>query len=247
MPACTIPTTRAVARASAAVLLGLGLATALVGPAEALGLPDPATPLVAVTTPVTDTVDQLTRPLTGNPAPAPAPAPAPGPSAQGNAAPAPSGGQGKGQSSPSARGTVGGDDLVAVDAKVDGLLGLCVRVPADGSKPRADVEVLDRDLIRELSAQGVPLREIVEPCPAGLGAPGTSSPGRATSGSPASQAASAVPAADGAPSADPRLAFTGAEVVPTAVLAVGLLWLGIVLTLASRRLVPVSSPARQGA
>lgn len=238
MSASTTRVSRAVARASAVVLIASGLAVALVGPADALDLPDPASSLVGVTTPVSDTLDELTRPVTG--APAPAPAPAPALPATGSPATAPSDTQADEGSSPSARGRAGGDDLVAVDAEVDGLLGLCIRVPGDGGKPRADVLVLDQDLIEQLTAQGVPLREIAEPCPAGQGA--SAAPAVVTPAGSSPQVESAVPAGGGTRVAAAGLAFTGAEVVQTAVLAVGLLWLGVLLTLASRRL----TPARQG-
>ena len=230
-------TARVAPRVAAVVLIAIGVAAAAVTPSEALGLPNPTpTPTVAEPlTPVTRVVDQLTRPLTGAPAPAPAlPAPpsgrSPGSPSPGGSpertAPAPSGGQ----STPSARARAGGDDLVAVDAEVEGLLGLCVRIPSDASHPRADVVVLDRDVLAVLAMAGVPVRDVITPCPAGVGA------------TPAATGAAATAQAASAGGGDPttgRLAFTGAEVVPNALLAAGLLWLGVVFTLTSRRLVVV--------
>jgi hypothetical protein len=245
----THATARVAARAAAVVLIGMGVVVAAGAQSDALGLPDPGTPLVSVTTPVTDTLDEVTRPLTGSPAPTTAPArssSARGKTAPAPSGPAPSGGQAADQSQPSARASAGGDNLVAADADVDGLLGLCVRVPSDGTHPKADLVVLDRDVLAALAMAGVPVREAIEPCPAGMGSPHGAAPG-ATGASSSTQ-----PARAAGPAGDPftgRLAFTGAEVVPTAVLAVGLLWLGVLMTLASRRLasVAVPVPVRQGA
>jgi hypothetical protein len=234
----THATARVAARAAAVVLIGIGVVVAAGAQSDALGLPDPGTPLVGVTTPVTDTLDEVTRPLTGSPAPAPAPAPSS--SARGNTAPAPSGpapSGGRASDQPSARASVGGDNVVAADADVDGLLGLCVRVPSDGTRPKADVVVLDRDVLTALAMAGVPVRDAIEPCPAGLGSASGSNPGSTGGSSTTQPASAAAPNAD--PGADPsngRLAFTGAEVVQTSVLAAGLLWLGAVLILTSRRL-----------
>ena len=244
----THPTARVAARAAAVILIGMGVVVAAGAQSDALGLPDPGTPLVGVTTPVTDTLDAVTRPLTGSPAPAPAPVPAPAPaqapnaSSRGNAAPArsgpaPTGSPAAEQPSPSARASAGGDDLVAADADIDGLLGLCVRLPSDGTRPKADLVVLDRDVLAALAMAGVPVREAIEPCPAGLGAPSGTSPGATGASSTTQAARAAAPNADpGADTFNGRLAFTGAEVVQTSVLAAGLLWLGGVLMLTSRRL-----------
>lgn len=240
----TCATARVAARVAAVVLIGIGVAAAAVTPSEALGLPDPTTSSAGPLTPVGDLADQLTRPLTGAAAPAPAlPAPLPAGDSpassgtggsSGTTAPGPSSGQParSAQSSPSGRARVGGEDAVAVDAEVEGLLGLCVRVPGDGSNPRADVVVLDRDLLAVLSMAGVPVRDAIAPCPVGVAAPTGTTPG-ATGGSSTTQAASAP---GGAGPTDRRLAFTGADVVPTTLVASGLLWLGVVLTLTARRL-----------
>lgn len=248
---CTTRTTaRVAARLTAVVLIGIGVAAATVATAEASALTEPTAALAEPLTPVSEVSDQLLEPLTsasalgsvlpsstasdGSPA-----LPSPG-SAPGSTAAAMPGGQAEEPSSPSGRASAGGEDLVAVDADVEGLLGLCVRIPSGGANPRADLSVLDRDLIAELSTAGVPLRELVEPCPPGVAAPTGATP--TTGASSTVQAASAMAAI---PMPDPttsRLAFTGAEVVPTMLLAVGLLWLGGVLTLASRRLATV----RQG-
>ena len=123
-----------------------------------------------------------------------------------------------------------GDHVISVDAAIKGLLGACVRVTRQVVPVQTTLVVLDRDLIKELASAGVPLQQLVVPCPKGAGsAPsvdGTSSPspsGHGTSGRPS--AASALPTG---------LAFTGSDSVPLAVLGAGLLWLGVLLTRGAR-------------
>ena len=212
-------------------LLWLGSA----GSAGAATLPDPlAGPLTSVTDPTTATVTQL---LGGNAAPAPS-APAvpalPSPPAP-PALPAlpglPGGGSGDGSGEGAQDGSgvsaqadaPAGDDLAAVDAAVAEFLGVCARVPQGVVPVRADIVVLDRNVIAELVDAGVPLQPLVVPCPR-------------TAEAPATPPRSAVPSAtDANPQgpADPRsglptsLAFTGIEIAPTLLLAGGLIALGI--------------------
>lgn len=120
------------------------------------------------------------------------------------------------------------DTVAAVDAAVQGLLGACVRVTRQVAPLQTTLVVLDHDLVRELTAAGLPLHQLVVPCPAGAGSSGSGG----TSGS-----ASAVPAAGhsgsgggGAASALPaRLAFTGTNPGPVLFLAVALLCGGALL------------------
>jgi len=119
-----------------------------------------------------------------------------------------------------------GDTVAAVDATVNGLLGACVRITRQVAPLQTTLVVLDHDLIRELTAAGVPLDQLVAPCPTGAATapdegssatPGASSPSAASSGA---GAASALPA---------RLAFTGAESGPVLFAAVALLCAGALL------------------
>jgi hypothetical protein len=124
-----------------------------------------------------------------------------------------------------------GDHLAAVDAAVQGLLGACVRVTRQVVPLQTTLVVLDHDVLRELSSAGVPLERLVVPCPGSRNAPApgsTSDP--ATHGtSPADRpgAASALPG---------RLAFTGGDVIPMALVGAGLLWLGVLMTRRARAL-----------
>ena len=127
-----------------------------------------------------------------------------------------------------------GDHVAAVDATVNGLLGACVRVTRQVVPVQTTLVVLDHDVIRELTAAGLPLQQLVVPCPAGAAshAPGAHSGG--------SHGSSSLTQADqvSALSALGRLAFTGSDVLPTLATGLGLLVLGALLVRASR-LVPV--------
>lgn len=127
-----------------------------------------------------------------------------------------------------------GDHVAAVDATVNGLLGACVRVTRQVVPVQTTLVVLDHDVIRELTAAGLPLQQLVVPCPAGAA---SHAPGAHTGGSHGS---SSLTQADqvSALSALGRLAFTGSDVLPTLATGLGLLVLGALLVRASR-LVPV--------
>lgn len=227
-------TTRSGTRlAGVLAVAGIGwLATA--GAAGATPLPDP---LGSLSVPATSTVGQL---LGGSTSPAPsAPSlsvpPAPSVQPAPSALPAPpalpplpgagSGAEPRDGSGASARADApAGDDVAAVDAAVAEFLGVCARVPKSVVPVRADVIVLDRNVIAELVDAGVPLRPLVVPCPA------------AAAVSPGTPPRSAVPSAPGASPQDPgdprsglptSLAFTGIEIAPTLLLAGGLIALGI--------------------
>ncbi|KQZ88123.1 hypothetical protein ASD62_01095 [Phycicoccus sp. Root563] len=123
-----------------------------------------------------------------------------------------------------------GDHVLSIDATVKGLLGACVRVTRQVVPVQTTLVVLDRDLIKELTAAGVPLQRLVVPCPRGAGAPPAGhTPSSGTPGHPAAGrtpgAASALPAG---------LAFTGTDPVPMALVGAGLLWLGVLLTRRAR-------------
>jgi hypothetical protein len=133
---------------------------------------------------------------------------------------------------PCPKGAVPADDLAGVDIDVQGLVGACVRVTREVAPLQTTLVVLDQDVIKALTDAGLPLQQLVVPCPAGTTVPSTSthsSPGADANGADR-PAASAVPGLPG------RLAFTGADTVPLASLALGLLGLGAVLTRQARRL-----------
>lgn len=115
------------------------------------------------------------------------------------------------------------DTVVGADVTVRGLLGACVRLTRAGVPARATVVVLDRNLLDELRAVGLPVERLLVPCPAG--AVGTS---RGSSGGTTSAAATtADPTGAAGVGAPGLLAFTGAELAPTLLLAGGLIALGI--------------------
>jgi hypothetical protein len=118
-----------------------------------------------------------------------------------------------------------GDNLAAVDAAVATYLGVCARVPQGVAPLQADIVVLDRNLITELVDAGVPLQQLVVPCPRAAMSPppagsAAAAPGRAVTGARPSATpapASAVPTS---------LAFTGIDVAPTLLSGLGLVALG---------------------
>ena len=125
-----------------------------------------------------------------------------------------------------------GDHVAAVDAAVQGLLGACVRVTRQVVPVQTTLVVLDHDVIRELTAAGLPLQQLVVPCPAGSASHAAGVHTGGTHGSSLSQADQVS-----ALSALGRLAFTGSDVLPTLVTGLGLLTLGALFVRASR-LVP---------
>jgi hypothetical protein len=125
-----------------------------------------------------------------------------------------------------------GDHIAAADAAVQGLLGACVRVTRQVVPVQTTLVVLDHDVIRELTAAGLPLQQLVVPCPAGAT---SHAPGAHTSGTHGSSLSQADQVS--ALSALGRLAFTGSDVLPTLATGLGLLVLGA-LSLRASRLVP---------
>ena len=136
----------------------------------------------------------------------------------------------------------GEETVVAVDAVLDALVGACVRVTRSVAPLQTTLVVLDHNLIVELTNAGLPLEQLVVPCPGPeveettTPAPAPSAgatPARASSedGAPeTSQAASAAPAVTS------RLAFTGANPGPLLALGSGLLAVGAVLSRRARAL-----------
>ncbi len=125
--------------------------------------------------------------------------------------------------------------VVGADVDVEGLLGACVRVTREVAPLQTTLVVLDHDVIAALSEAGLPLEQLVVPCPAGASGAGTPTVPAPSGNAPSDRPASAVPSLPG------RLAFTGADPVPLASLAVALLSLGAVLTRQARRLRPCAT------
>ncbi|HEV7195874.1 MAG TPA: hypothetical protein VGN19_08035 [Pedococcus sp.] len=124
-----------------------------------------------------------------------------------------------------------------------GLLGLCVRVTRQVAPIQTTLVVLDQNLIQQLTAAGVPLQQLVVPCPTGSGSTGTTSTGSTGpiagqgSGTVANSALAGEALGDGTGSG--HLAFTGMDLVPAAALAAALLWIGALMLRVSRRIAPV--------
>ncbi|QGN57262.1 hypothetical protein GKE56_04545 [Nostocoides sp. HKS02] len=95
--------------------------------------------------------------------------------------------------------------------------------------------MLDHDLIQQLESAGVPLEQLLVPCPAGAGGSTGGTSGGSGVAAAAQQAGDVAAALTGSP-LNGRLAFTGATVVPLAVLAGVLLWAGSLLVRFSRSL-----------
>jgi hypothetical protein len=99
-----------------------------------------------------------------------------------------------------------------------------VRVTRKGVPVQTTVVVLDRDLIAQLQAAGVPLQQLVVPCPSAAGDPGGAA--GATGGTGTASAAST----SGLTSLAQGLAFTGAAVVPLGLAGALLLGCGVVFS-----------------
>lgn len=123
--------------------------------------------------------------------------------------------------------------VAAVDVSLNGLVGACVRVTRQVVPIQTTLVVLNHNLIQELTAAGVPLQQLVVPCPAGAGGAGAS----AGQASGTTVANSALAGDDlGNPAGQGRLAFTGIDLIPSLALAGALLWAGTLLLRASCRL-----------
>lgn len=125
------------------------------------------------------------------------------------------------------------DTIVTADAAVRDLLGACVQLTRSGVPVRTTVVVLDRNLIDQLSAVGLPLNRLLVPCPkdgAAVTTPEPSTSGAEPAGSHPARGTASVSVL---PSS---LAFTGTDIAPTVLLAVGLLALGLAFVRKARLL-----------
>ena len=146
--------------------------------------------------------------------------------------------------------------VVTAAAAVTDLDGACVQVFQAGPPVKATVLVLDHELVDSLTAAGVPLAQLVVPCPANTGVGGDVTPGGGGGGGIGGDGTSGpggtgVTGVDGASSAltagtvraASALPHTGADIAEWIAAAVALLLGGAGLTLVSRargRMVPIS-------
>ncbi|NYG08468.1 hypothetical protein BJ986_002955 [Phycicoccus badiiscoriae] len=141
--------------------------------------------------------------------------------------------------------------VVGADVSIRNLLGACVRLTRSGVPARATVVVLDRNLIDQLRAVGLPIDKLLVSCATGapVGTPGTSGSSAgtgsgATSGADTSANGSGDPQTSGAGG---PLAFTGAELAATLLLAGGLVALGMAFLRRARTLVPARATEPENA
>ncbi len=148
--------------------------------------------------------------------------------------------------------------VVTAAAAVTDLVGACVQVFQAGPPVKATVLVLDHELVDSLTAAGVPLAQLVVPCPANTGVGGDTTPGGGGGGgggggvggdtTPGGPGGTGVDSASSALSAGTvraasALPHTGADIAEWIAAAVALLLGGAGLTLVSRargRMVPIS-------
>ncbi len=240
---------RAVTRVAPSLVLAGLLVGAATTASQAAGLPDPVSTatggVTGTVTGVTGAVTGVVTPLVpGSSAAQPAPRstqtarPASGDAGSRGAASRPSAGSPASSTQPrSAReGSAAADrTAVSVDAAVPGLVGACVRITRKGVPAQTTVVVLDHDLIAQLQAAGVPLQQLVVPCPAPAGDPGGAAGGASGAGSVSAASTS------GLSSLAQGLAFTGAAVIPLGLAGALLLGLGVLFSRRASALRAVSA------
>jgi hypothetical protein len=134
--------------------------------------------------------------------------------------------------------------VAAVDAAVQGLLGACVRVTRQVVPVQTTIVVLDQNLIDELEAAGVPLQQLVVPCPTnggGAAGPGAG-PGAGTGGTSGGGTVTGASSSVGS-TLPGRLAFTGGDLIRLGLAGALLLALGLACT---RRALALSAVAGRG-
>ncbi len=73
--------------------------------------------------------------------------------------------------------TTPGSTIVGVNTNLGSLVGACVRVTTSVVPLQVTLLVLNQDVISKLTAAGLPLRQLIVPCPTGTPTPGTGGPG----------------------------------------------------------------------
>ena len=108
--------------------------------------------------------------------------------------------------------------IVSVTLNQGTLLGACVRITPSVVPVRATILILTQNLIQQLTAAGLPLRQLIVPCP-----------------STTQAVASAIPAVAGdASAAVGRLPFTGAQIALLLAMAAALIGAGTVMVRKAR-------------
>lgn len=138
---------------------------------------------------------------------------------------------------PGTGATTPGSPVAGVDTNLGDLVGACVRVTTSIVPVQSTILVLNQDLIAKLTAAGVPLQQLIVPCPSGTTTPpgggdgGGSGGGGGTGGSgnggTGSDAGSGFPASSSLP-------FTGAEIGALMALAAALMAAGTLMVRKAR-------------
>lgn len=144
-------------------------------------------------------------------------------------------------------GTPGTDTVATAGATAGSLVGACARLTTSLVPVESTVVVLDQDLVTSLTKAGLPLEQLIVPCPTdskGGGAGGGSGAGTGGAGGGnggsgggfgSSGAGGSSSAASDVPSLGGSLPFTGAQVSLFLVLASALLASGATLVARARR------------
>jgi hypothetical protein len=132
--------------------------------------------------------------------------------------------------------------VAAVDVRVGAAVGACARITSGGVPFQTTIVVLDVDLVASLLASGVPLDDLLVPCPRGTAGAVAAASGGGSIAAAASVGA-ARPGATGGSAGDAagssladRLAFTGGGLMPLGVAGVLLLAIGAACSSHSRAL-----------
>jgi len=151
-----------------------------------------------------------------------------------NACPA---GTGAGSGTGNGTGTPGtGTDTVATAGATAGsLVGACARLTTSVAPVESTVVVLDQDLITSLTSAGLPLDQLVVPCPTDGNGGGTGGGSGGASGSAGTGTGGSSSAASDVPSLGGSLPFTGTQVSLFLMLASALLASGATLVARARR------------
>ena len=126
---------------------------------------------------------------------------------------------------PGTGSTTSGSTIVGVNSNLGSLVGACVRVTTSVVPLQVTLLVLNQDVISKLTAAGLPLRQLIVPCPTGTPTPGTGGPGGGGSGT--GGPASGIPTTG-------SLAFTGAEIGLLLALAAAVIGAGTIMVRKAR-------------
>lgn len=140
---------------------------------------------------------------------------------------------------PGSGSTAPGSTIVGIDTSLGDLVGACVRVTTSIVPIQSTILLLNQDLIAKLTAAGLPLQQLIVPCPSGTatatggGAAGGGG-GGAGGGSGNGGGGGGSDAGSGIPTTG-SLAFTGAEIGALMALAAALMAAGVLMVRKARR------------